>query len=188
MQHRRRQDLVVDPGGGGEVTLAGVDLPQGFSDESPPRKVKVERPPSYRNRGAPTEQQQQLTSSGGSGWILQFVFLMSIVLVASYFLVAHHEQIQLEHLRQDILHDEIEPLSKEWEEKLEGLQEENDRLKKEAKQYSQLAKENVQLQEEQHQQRKLRDNQDQQIVQLTKYKKKMQENIQHMSKTTLLEK
>jgi cytochrome c-type biogenesis protein CcmH/NrfG len=173
MQQRRKKDAYID-----QQETGGVDLPQAFPDESP-SKVKAEK--RLRKRKAKE-------SPEGNGWIISFVLLMTIVLVASYFLVSHHEKVQLEHLRQDIIHDQVEPLSREWEEKYTQLEEENVRLKKAAQAFSLLGNENVKLLEEKGHANKLRENQDVQIERLTKYKKQMQESIQLMSKTASLEK
>ena len=51
---------------------------------------------------------------------------MKMVFVASYFLVAHHEEIQR---RQDTIQEELKLLLREWEEKWARLEEENERLK-----------------------------------------------------------
>lgn len=168
MQQRRKNDQEI----------GGADIPQAFPDESP-SKVKVEK---YHRRKRNGKEQQ------GNGWIITFVLLTTFVLVASYFLVSHHEKLQLEHLRRDIIHDEMEPLSREWEEKYSQLEDENLRLKKEAQEYTRLREENENLMERSSHANKLRGNQNIQIEQLSKYKKKIQENLQLMSKTALLEK
>ena len=109
MQHRRNDG---DETGGGLV-----DFPQAFPDEAP-RKVKVEGRQRKRKM-------RDSSGEGGNNWIASFGLLMAIVLVASYFLVSHHEQVQLDHLRQDIIHEQVEPLSRDWEEKYSALEEEN---------------------------------------------------------------
>ena len=170
MQHRRND---ADEAG-------GVDFPQAFPDEAP-RKVKVEgRQRKRKLRGGDSE--------GGGNWIASFGLLMAIVLVASYFLVSHHEQRQLEHLRQDIIHEQVEPLSRDWEEKYSALEEENQRLKREAKEIASLKAENTKMKQDSGSVTKRMEDSKKKMEQLTKYKETMQANIQLLSKTLLLEK
>jgi hypothetical protein len=153
----------------------GMDLPQGFSDEAS----------SLSKRSSSRRRKQD---SGGDGWIFGFVFLLVIVLVASYYLVAHHEKKQLNNLREEIEHDQVEPLSREWEERYTDLLEEKKKLVTEAKQYSTLKEDSERIKEQQHQATKLRMNLDKQIEYLAKYRKTIQGSIQDMHKAVLLEK
>jgi septal ring factor EnvC (AmiA/AmiB activator) len=172
---RRRNDAEAD----GET--GGIDFPQGLHDDSSV-KAKAGKSRSRKVRSA-TQQDQE-----GKGFMLKFSFLMTIVLVASYFLIAHHEEMQLEHLRQNIIHDELEPLSREWEEKYAKLEDENAELKRGAKAYANLKEESDRLKEEYSKQQRAREKLDKQIEQLQKYKGNMQDNIKLMSKTALVEK
>jgi transcription initiation factor IIF auxiliary subunit len=113
---------------------------------------------------------------------------MLVVLAASYFLVSHHEKIQIEHVRQDIIHDKVEPLSREWEEKYAKLEEENEILKNESADKATFLDTKVQLEKQLRDGEKLRETQEDDIKHLTQYKQKMKDDIQLMSKTALLEK
>lgn len=153
----------------------GMDLPQGFADET---SLPSKRSSSRRRK----------QDSGGNGWIFGFVFLLGIVVVASYYLVAHHEEQQLNHLREEIVHDQVDPLSREWEEKYADLLEENQKLVTVSEQFSALKEGNERMQEQQHQATKLRQNLDTRIEYLAKYRTTIQESIQAMHKAVLLEK
>jgi hypothetical protein len=153
----------------------GMDLPQGFADEA--------SSPSKRSSSRRRKQ-----DSGGNGWIFGFVFLLVIVLVASYYLVAHHEEQQLNHLREKIERDQVKPLSRELEEKIAELLEENKKLVTEAEQYSTLKEDNERIKEQQDQATNVAKNLDKRVNYLAMYKKAIQKNIQDMHKAVLLEK
>ena len=179
MQHRvRRTD--GSAGMDEQETGGAIDLPQAFPDEAP-AKLKVEK----RQRKRKTKRLQE---PAGSGWMISFGILVTIVVVSSYYLVKHHEKQMMDHLRSDIFHDQVEPLSKQWEEKYALLEEENEKLKREAKDVTGLQHENEELKKENGQFEKLKEQKDTRIERLVKYKKQMQENLQLMSKTILLEK
>jgi hypothetical protein len=158
------------PGGGG--VGGGMDLPQGFAEET----------------SSLSKSRRRRQDNGGDGWIYGFVFLLVIVLVAGYYLVAHHEKQQLDHLRKKIVHDQVEPLSIKLEEKYAELLEKNKKLVTEAEQYSTLKEDNERINEQQHQANTLRTNLDKRIEYLAKYKKTIQGSIQDMHKAVLLEK
>jgi transcription initiation factor IIF auxiliary subunit len=113
---------------------------------------------------------------------------MLVVLVASYFLVSHHEKAQIEHVRQGILHDKVEPLSREWEEKYAKLEEENKKLKTEAADKANFLDTKEELEKKLRDGEKLRETQEDDIKHLTQYKQEMKKDIQFMSKTALLKK
>ena len=158
-----------------ETLGGGMDLPQGFADDS---SVSSKRSSRRRRKQA----------SGGNGWIFGFVFLLVIVLVASYYLVGHHEEKQLNHLREEIVRNQVEPLSKEWEGKYAELLEEKKKLVTEAEQYSTLKVDNERIKEQQQQATNLRNNLDKRINYLAEYRKTIQGSIQAMHKAVLLEK
>jgi len=149
-----------------------VGLPQAFADESPV-KLKVET--RYRKRMAKA-------GENDNGWVAIFVSFVIVVSVVSYCLV------QLEHMRKDIIHEQVESLSREWKEKYSLMEEENERLQKKAKEYIAIKERDEQLQGETERERVEQQKLNKQIDQLTKYKQQMQRNIQLMSKTALLEK
>ena len=134
-------------------------------------------------------QQRRDDAKDTSGWwILKFSILVSIVLIAGYFLVEHHEEMLVKKMRQSIIHDEVEPLSKEWEEKYAKLEEENENLKRSATLNDNLRTESDRIKAEYTQQQEATKKLEKKIDQLEKYKAKMKENIQLMSKTALVEK
>ena len=120
--------------------------------------------------------------------MVTFALLVVIVLVASYFLVAEHERIQMKKFEEHVLHDQVEPLSKEWEEKYGKLQDENERLKQESKDYEMMKKENERMLENESHSDKLRQNEEKQITYYKDYQQEIHKRIQAMSHTLLLEK
>lgn len=161
--------------------LGTIDLPQAFLDDTP-HKVKVEGP-SRRDKG-----QKPVSTGGNNGWVVKFTLLAIVVVVSSYFLVAEHEKNQLEHLREDIVHQQVEPLSREWEERYADLEEKNEKLQAQAQEYEDMKKENERLLENDSHARKLRENQENQITYLKKYKNEIQDRISLLSHALLLEK
>ena len=208
MQQRRKKEQGAtrasskerQPFPSSELDGGGMDLPQGFADETP---LSSKRPARRRRKH----------DSGGNGWIFGFVFLLIIVLVASYNLVAHHEEKKLNHLREEIVHNQVEPLSQEWEGKFaelleentklvtgaEQFKEDNERIKgqllekekelvTEDEQYSTLKEDNARIKEQQSQATELRKNLDKRVDYLAEYKKTIQRSIQEEHKVVLLEK
>ncbi len=179
MQYRRRHEVYADEQG-------SIDLPQGFPDDGPPRKLKVEalqQVPGKR-RLRPTDP----ADSGTTTWIFTFSLLMIVVLAISYFLVSEHERSQIERTKQDILHLQVEPISKEWEEKYAKLQEENERLMSHEKDYQRLKLESQQFLEKEENEQKLRAQQSKQIEYYQTYQTEIHERIQLISHSLLLEK
>jgi cyclophilin family peptidyl-prolyl cis-trans isomerase len=174
MQHRRttRNESYEEEGG-------CVDLiPQAFPDDTP-RKVKVEG-----------RQRKRVKVAGppNNGWMVGFGVIMTVVLFAAYFLVTRHEQSQLVHLRESIEHDQVEPLSREWKEKYDRLQEQNEQLKQYSSEYVTMKAENERLNQNQNHADKLRANQDKQIAFQKMWKVGIKQGIKSMAKTLLLEK
>ena len=160
-----------------------IDLPQAFPDDGPPRKVKVEsRHHRYNRRHRPSE------DNGKSTWILTFALLTLVVFVSAYFLASEHEKVQIEHVRQDILQLQLEPLSREWEEKYARLQDENERLKSHEQEFKRIELENRQLVESQDQERKSRREQNKKMEYYRTYQENIHERIQRVSRTLVLEK
>ena len=163
-------------------TNIAADLPQGFSDDLVSGKGSTvpltQQPRRRRTRRGDTS----------SEWIFGFILLTILVLVAGYMLAGHHEELQLKHLREEIVHDQLEPLSKEWEEKYATLQEENLSLLQQAKKYGSMKEDLDSLIEEQKKAKSIRKTLDSQISALTKYKERMQTNIKSLSRIHLLEK
>jgi hypothetical protein len=168
LQQRKRCDISpqVESGGSSE-TLDDLN-----------KKGPVQPRRRRRIKGEATE----------NDWLLRFGLMMFVVLVASYFLVTHHEKIQIEHVRENILHDKVEPLSREWEEKYAKLEEENVNLKIEAADKATFLDSKEQLEKKLRDGEKLRETQEGDIKHLTEYKQRMKNDIQFMSKTALLEK
>lgn len=121
-------------------------------------------------------------------WVLAFGLMMVGVLLAGYFLMSRHEKVQMDHLREDIIHEKVDPMSREWEEKLAALEEERDLLKNEVIDLAQFKESKTQLEEQIHQVEDIREKQQHDIQHLIDYKRQMQRNIELLSKTELLEK
>jgi septal ring factor EnvC (AmiA/AmiB activator) len=160
------------------VDVMGADLPQAFADEVAHPKAGIRR--------ARAEQRSQQKNTNTS-WILPFGIMMVLVLMASYFLVSQHEESLVKHLNRDKLLREQE-MSHEFNIKYSELQEENSKLKGEIQQLLELQQQNEKLEEERRLGQTEQQVREKKIDHLTAYKKKMQENIQLMSKTALLEK
>jgi hypothetical protein len=177
--HHRRVPRPHEAPAGQEVDAVNglADLPQGFADE-PAHVVGRRRRQNLQSSGAP---------SGSAGWVIPFGLLMVGVVVGGYLLTSHHEQAVLDQMRTDLRRKE-EAIEKDFEGKYATLQKENRELQSQIEEAHQLKLENDQLREEGGHARRLRENLELRIDRLTKYKKKMQENIQLMSKTALLEK
>jgi hypothetical protein len=182
MQQRTKSNTTNNDGGSSSI----MDLPQAFPDDTP-AKLKVEQR-SRLSKSRRTPHDSSSAAAGGNGWMVGFGVLTLLVVVAGYYLVAHHEQVQLAHMREEIVHSQIEPLSREWEERYSNLEEERDRLTSDAQQYISIKDDNERLVAEHAQFTKLRTNMDNQLEYLTKYKTNIQQSIQQMSKTALLEK
>ena len=135
-----------------------------------------------------SRRRKRVEEENNGWWIFKFSLLCSIAIVAGYFLVEHHEEKLVAKMRQSVIHDELEPMSKEWEEKYVKLEEENEELKRGAKLNANLNAESDRLKEENIRREKDIKNRNKKIEQLENYKAKMQENIQLMSKTALVEK
>lgn len=146
-----------------------------------------EKPKVRKSRSRRRKRVEEDNSNNG-WWILKFSVLCSIALVAGYFLVEHHEEKLVAKMRQSVIHDELEPLSKEWEEKYAKLEEENEELQRGAKLNANLNAESDRLKEENTRYEKEMKNRNKKIEQLENQKAKMKENIQLMSKTALVEK
>lgn len=175
MQHRRRNEVYEEDQG-------TIDFPQAFADDGP-TKLKVEgrqRPRKLKVAETP--------SKGNANWVITFSFLMIVVLVASYFLVAEHEKTQIEHVRQEVIHDQVEPLSKEWEEKYGKLEEENERMKSREMEYEKMKSKTEKLLETESEQQKLMEKQEGQIEYYKKYQIEIKKRIKLMSRALLVEK
>ena len=170
-----------------DITMmnGGVDFPQAFPDDD----IDPSKPGLKRAREAKRKMKNETKRDNQSagGWIIPFLFLFGIVLVGSYYLVSYHEEQLVKHLKQDVMKHQKE-LSREFEVKYADLQEENEHLKKQIAEVDNLKRENEELLEDSTHARSLRQNYEKQIEQLTNYKMTMQQNIQLMSKTALLEK
>lgn len=153
----------------------GVDLPQAFADETAHPKAGIRR--------ARAEQKRRAGNSNNTSWILPFGILMLVVLVSSYFLVSQHEDNLVKHLKSDERIHEQE-MSREFDVIYAELKQENVKLKQQLKHHQELQTENEKAAKDDPQRIDL----EKQVEQLTAYKKKMQENIQFMSKTALLKK
>eukprot|EP00980_Cylindrotheca_fusiformis_P005221 scaffold1119_cov120-Cylindrotheca_fusiformis.AAC.1 len=94
----------------------------------------------------------------------------------------------MEHLRQNIIHDKVEPLSRDWEEKYAKLEEENEELKKLSVDKAEFSETKRLLEQRFEEAKKIREQQQDDIKHLVQYKEKMKSNIQFMSKMALLEK
>jgi hypothetical protein len=158
-----------------------ADLPQAFADEPAHVIGKRRRQNLQSSAGASSSR------SNSIAWVLPFGLLMIGVLVGAYILTSYHEQAVLDQMRKDVK-DEEETLMKDFEEKNGMLQQENKVLQSQIEEAQKLKIEIELLREEGGHARKLRQNLEHQIDYLKKYKTQMQENIQLMSKTALLEK
>jgi DNA repair exonuclease SbcCD ATPase subunit len=176
MQHRRRNEAYEEEQG-------TVDLPQAFADDGPTRKVKVE---GRQRKQKPKTMDP--SSRGNTGWIVTFSLLMIVVLVASYFLVAEHEKTQIEHAREDIIHEQVEPLSKVWEEKYAKLEEENEQMKSHEMEYERMKSKTDKLLENESEQQKQIEKQEAQIQYYKKYQQEIKQRIKLMSRAVLVEK
>ncbi|KAG7351920.1 cyclophilin type peptidyl-prolyl cis-trans isomerase [Nitzschia inconspicua] len=164
----RKEYSIQESDDGVEVT-GGADLPQAFADEPSHPKAGIRR--------ARAEQRSRANSINTS-WMLPFGVLMVLVLIASYVLVSKHEDNLVKHLQRDEKIHQQE-ISREFDVRFSELQAENDKLRQQLHHHQDLQN---QLDESRENDLK------KQIEQLTAYKKKMQQNIQLMSKTALLEK
>lgn len=151
----------------------GADLPQAFAEEPSHPKAGIRR----------ARAEQRSRGNTNNSWMLPFGILMVLVLVASYFLVSQHEDNLVQHLKRDEQIHEQE-MSREFDVKYSELKEENIKLKRQIQQYEEMKQKNEHLINEGSSMQDAEKN----IEHLTAYKKKMQENIQLMSKTALLEK
>ena len=176
MQYRRRND-------GHSQDQGSIDLPQGFPDDGPPQKLKVDHP---RHQHRTTDRLS--AEPGKSTWILTFTLLTLVVVVSAYLLASEHEKIQIEHARQKILKQQLEPLAREWEEKYARLQDENERLKSHEQQFKRMELENKQLMESQGQEKKSKQQQNKQLEYYRNYQEKIHERIQLVSRALSLEK
>lgn len=181
MQNRRRSDAPPS----NNDSAGGLDLPQGFIDERP-SKVKVEERQDPRRRRR--RDRGDDSNDGNSNWMWTFGLLVVIVLVASYFLIVEHEKVQMKKFEEHVLHDQVEPLSKEWEDKYSKIEDENKRLQQEAKDFDLMKKENERILENESHNNKLRQNEEKQIAYYQDYQKSIHERIQLQSHTLLLEK
>ena len=162
---------------------AGFEIPQGFNDVAAATAESSSSMPNG-NRGSPRRRISEDRESNSAGWMVKFGILVVLVVAASYFVVSKHEELQFKKIREEIVHDQVEPLSREWEEKYADLEEENQRLKK----YSTLQGDMDKLLLEKKEFTELRKTMEGKIHSLEQYKRKMQQNIQLLSSTMLLEK
>eukprot|EP00934_Nitzschia_sp_Nitz4_P001994 Nitzschia sp. Nitz4//scaffold1_size375055//132931//134143//NITZ4_000252-RA/size375055-augustus-gene-0.714-mRNA-1//-1//CDS//3329540973//1994//frame0 len=181
MQHRK---VKKDIHGQEEQDLGIADLPQAFPDDDLPVKEKVEEPVRRRQRGKPSSS----SSGSSSSWVIPFTLLVIVVVVVSYFLVEKHEEARLEHLRKDIVHDQIEPLSKQWEVKYANLQEENENLRSQLQELEELRTENRKLHSGQDNTEQELETQQHLVEYFKKYKVEIKRRIKMMSHSLLLEK
>lgn len=139
-------------------------------------------------KGPGRPRRRRRIARAGNDWLLKFGLMTLVVLTASYFLVSKHEKVQMEHLRDDIIHDKVEPLSREWEEKYAKLKEENEELKKGADDNASFLATKEQLEKQLLEGEQQLEEQENHIRDFVQYKQKMKSNIQLMSKISLLEK
>jgi uncharacterized protein YlxW (UPF0749 family) len=160
------------------LEVVGADLPQAFADERPHPKAGIRR--------ARAEQRSH-SSNTNTAWTLPFGILMVVVVIASYFLVSQHEENLIQHLKRD---EQVhaQERSREFDGKYSELQEENSKLKAEIQHYHELRQQNEKLLDERMHFQEEHQDLEKKLDSLKAYKKKMQENIQLMSKTALLEK
>jgi septal ring factor EnvC (AmiA/AmiB activator) len=177
MQHRRRNEVY-------EEETGTMELPQAFPDDGPTsRKVKVEGRQRKRKPGTPGQ-----SSRGSSGWVITFSLLTVVVLVAAYFLIAEHEKTQIEHAREDVVHQQVEPLSKEWEQKYAKLEEENEQMKSHEMEYERMKSKTEKMIETENQQKKQIETQLERIEYFKKYRQEIKQRIKLMSHSVLVEK
>ena len=103
---------------------------------------------------------------------------------AGFFIMHKHEQMQIQHIEKDV----VEPLTKEWEEKVAQLEEQNKELAQQAKDYFTMKEDYERISEQLRQAGKLRQGYDNEVDYLKKYRKGIQGKIKRLSKTLLLEK
>ena len=161
---------------------ASSEIPQGFTDVA--AAAVGASTISNGKKGRKRRQRAEVQESNGASWTVQFGFLVILVVAASYYVVSQHEAMQFKKIREEIVHDQVEPLSREWEEKYADLVEENERLKKASTNQQDIDK----LVEEKKQFGELREAMEGKIQTLEHYKRKMQRSIQLLSHNILLEK
>lgn len=169
MQHRKKSDI-------------SSQMEQGVSPDN------IGLAPKNSLAGRPRRKRRMAGQAVAREWVLGFGLMTLGVLIAGYLLMSRHEKVQMESLRENIIHEKVEPMSREWEEKLANLQEENEELKKEVAESSQFKETKSQLEEQIHQVEDIREKQEHDIQHLIDYKRQMQRNIELLSKTELLEK
>jgi hypothetical protein len=202
--HHRRSIVFPSPpplGGGDDVNGSSghMDLPQGFADEPAHVVARRKRQNSSRNlsynRGSGNGNSSSKGSLGSFSdndasswrWTVTFGLLVAGVLVGGYLLTSRHERAALDQMRRDLERDE-EARARDYERRINVLERENKVFRTQITAAGDLKAENERLLEETEHAQALRDDQKSQIDRLTRYKRKMQESIQLMSKTALLEK
>lgn len=189
------------------MPMGGIDIPKAFVDDENPNYSNGVR----RNTSAISGKRFK---GGGRSWMFTFGCLMMVVVVGGYCLVTYHEQrlMKKQLVEQDATMRELEmDLSMQFDTKIKRLETEKATLEAQIKDQKTLKIENQQLKDENHRlEFRIKDGKDlhkdsqtrrqagaleKQIsalekdqTQLTAYKKRMQESIQLMSKTALLEK
>ena len=167
MQKRRQsaQNDQSSAGGGG-----AMDLPQGFVDEKEDSRHKLRR--------------RKAAQENDTKWLVPFILFFVGVMGAGFFIMHKHEQMQIQHIEKDV----VEPLTKEWEEKVAQLEEQNKELAQQAKDYFTMKEDYERIGEQLRQAGKLRQGYDNEVDYLKKYRKGIQGKIKRLSKTLLLEK
>jgi cyclophilin family peptidyl-prolyl cis-trans isomerase len=182
------------------------NIPRSFSCSDDDYELPGSRRPrrsSYRNGTSGRAKKSRY-------WMVSCGIFMAIIFVAAYLLVPHYKRVVLDQhlIEQDkILREKEMDLSIRFDSKIAELQKENKELHKKAVNEKELIILNQQLKDEKNRMefqmkdvgggahsKELQQKYEVQIeklsrhnVQLTTYKKKMQENIQLMSRTALIE-
>ena len=105
-----------------------------------------------------------------------------------FFFATKHEEAQLENLRKSLMKNQVEPIARNWEEKYANLQEENEQLRKQAKELEDLRSKNQRILEKEEELKKLQEDQEKSISYYEKYSKDIHNRIQEMSRSLVLEK
>ena len=162
-----------------------IDVSLGIPDETsaPLRKVITRSVSANKGnrKGSPA-------GSTNAGWIISVSALLVLIIVASYFLIAELEKRHVQNVRKVFVHELVEPLAKEWEQKYATLEEENERLRNEEREVLVMKEENNQMIEREASLKKATGTQRKHIDYLKGYQRKIQRRIQKMSKKLLLEK